>query len=1810
MSEVKLRVTANARLHRVAAALARATGASAGVKNRDRAAAVRFRIRAAFLLALGLPVLFAQTGGQAAQATDALPYSTGYLVTGDYAVGSVDFVSTKESDDENRRRDESSREKDEDRSQRTRTIPMRGVPANADILAAFLYWETIAPSSQTPSEIADSVQFRDQPIKSVRVKSMRQLLTGDTGQCFASGSGSPRLTATMFRADVLRLLPRQKDKNGTSTGKLLVNDTDLRSNNLAPHTVTLPERGKGKVVPDSAGASLVVVYRDAALPLRKIVLYDGMHIAAPLEVTTQTIRGFYQSDTSKKAKITHIVGSGTSNPTEVLWFNNSRVAKNPFPGSSKSSDRSWGHVTVDVSSLMKLATMDPVYGETVTSKVTYGKDTPYECPTWAATIFSTTILDADHDGIPDRLEQAGGPLKDPNDVELPKLYEMGARSNKKNILIEVNALRTTDAETYGSDAAPYDSGFGTDGVAGTPDDKPIVKSVVAPPHNHMPPSQVLMDVAEAFKNAPVKNLDGTSGIKALFDVGDPATYHALGLDYRAPVGAGDEYLVPKTLATGGELDLETACNLADPACHFPAYPGTIGWGFSLQKHMLGTDLDPDRPRFDKNRNGLFHYILYAHSRGVPKSLPCLDRDGSPTLYESNGQCAVGKNNSSFNKADYHVPTSSSGKATGPGDKAVVTLGRWENFVGTPLNQGATSLHELAHNLGLWHGGAPARLISDRDDGKGLVKFVEPNCKPNYLSVTSYLFQLHGLRDAHNIARIDLSRAEYAALHESSLKDLDMSRLADDDEGGSLRREARLERSTASHLADEDEGGSLPLQYRAAWFAPLGSGTLVDALGLPAATKLCNGLPLPAGVSMARFEALSLSNSIDWATNGFHPGEKATGQDINLDHIANPSLTGFDDWANIRLDQMGSGHVMGGAISNGGSDFGGSDFGGSDFGGSDFGGSDFGGSDFGGSDFGGLDLDGSDFGGSDFGGSDFGGQSFGGEAELTHEHAEDLVGGGGLPPEDLTACVIGINGCTDPAFPPLSRLHRIRLNWKVPNFGTPLHYVVYRITGAVSPEDVTATTTKVFVGRTDRGAGPDATFGTADDVPPPTTLVDTEELPNGQPFTYLAIAEFSDEPLTSPPDSKPRKVSGPSNFATVAAVNNPPVAIADERNPNEDTLLAGNVVVNDTDEDSPSPPTVRAELVSAPSHAAVGGFTLIADGSFSYQPTANFNGLDSFTYRLIELGTWSCPPAGTRRDCANNPAPVKMSADSNVATVSIKVIPVNDGPSATAQAVETTEDTTTPLAITLSGSDIETVDPANLAYVVTTDPSNGTLSGAGRNLTYKPKKDFNGGDSFSFTVTDRGDPDNCATTPPPPPQGCAAALTSDPAIVDVHVTEVNDPPVTVDDSKSTTKNKALAFPSLDLTANDSPGPGNENLQILTVTAVAATADTHGTVSLAANGTITYVPANGFTGLASFDYTVRDNGTTNGVLDQKSAVGHVVISVVNRAIVVSGSSNNAHILDLVNYTIESTQALGVTNALDVATTPDGKQAVVTSFDGKIVFLDLTTTPPTVVRTITTPIANEDVHVTITPAGYALVADGAPNSKVLSIDIATGQIVTALSVPFEAQGITAVPDQGIVLVNSFPLPPPGQPQPPGVVHVLALAADGTLSDTKLSVSTGGNGAINVTVSPDGRLALVANFDSGNIGILGIDASGTVSFDGTVASSLGFNGGQSIAFSPDGAHAYVNLVFTGKVAVLNIDSAHNVTDSGIRIATGGANIPYFGVDEIATDAMGTVLVHIPASTPGGNGFVAVIDPATNSVIATIPIPNDKGGGGIAAIP
>jgi hypothetical protein len=165
------------------------------------------------------------------------------------------------------------------------------------------------------------------------------------------------------------------------------------------------------------------------------------------------------------------------------------------------------------------------------------------------------------------------------------------------------------------------------------------------------------------------------------------------------------------------------------------------------------------------------------------------------------------------------------------------------------------------------------------------------------------------------------------------------------------------------------------------------------------------------------------------------------------------------------------------------------------------------------------------------------------------------------------------------------------------------------------------------------------------------------------------------------------------------------------------------------------------------------------------------------------------------------------------------------------------------------------DGNTLSYTIVSGPTNGVLSGTGASRTYTPNGNFNGTDSFTFKAND-------------------GTLDSNVATFTVTVTEVNDPPDAVDDSASVAEDSATGV-LVDVLANDSKGPANEGGQSLTITAVGTPA--HGS-AVVESGKIRYTPTQAnYNGSDSFTYTIRDNGTTNGVNDFKSDTATVSITV---------------------------------------------------------------------------------------------------------------------------------------------------------------------------------------------------------------------------------------------------------------------------------------------------------------------------------------------
>ena len=137
--------------------------------------------------------------------------------------------------------------------------------------------------------------------------------------------------------------------------------------------------------------------------------------------------------------------------------------------------------------------------------------------------------------------------------------------------------------------------------------------------------------------------------------------------------------------------------------------------------------------------------------------------------------------------------------------------------------------------------------------------------------------------------------------------------------------------------------------------------------------------------------------------------------------------------------------------------------------------------------------------------------------------------------------------------------------------------------------------------------------------------------------------------------------------TVSPVNDAPAADSQSATTNEDTAKAITLSGSDVDGDP-----LSYSVTTNPSHGALSGTA----PNLTYAPNSNYNGPDSFTFKVNDGTT-----------------------NSGVATVSITVRSVNDAPVADSQSITTRQDTTN--AITLSGSD---VDGNALTYAITGSPS--------------------------------------------------------------------------------------------------------------------------------------------------------------------------------------------------------------------------------------------------------------------------------------------------------------------------------------------------------------------------------------------------------------------------------------------------------------------------------------------------------------------------
>lgn len=272
----------------------------------------------------------------------------------------------------------------------------------------------------------------------------------------------------------------------------------------------------------------------------------------------------------------------------------------------------------------------------------------------------------------------------------------------------------------------------------------------------------------------------------------------------------------------------------------------------------------------------------------------------------------------------------------------------------------------------------------------------------------------------------------------------------------------------------------------------------------------------------------------------------------------------------------------------------------------------------------------------------------------------------------------------------------------------------------------------------------------------------------------------------------------------------PIAVDDFYSVDEDSLLTVNsigVLQNDTNTQNSN--TFLAIIQTS---TGFGTITLNSDGSFTYQPNANFASTDSFTY------------------VANN-----GTDSSNEATVTLTVNPINDAPTASDDSYTISEDSA--LVIVAPGviDNDSDVDGDSLSSLIDTSTNDGilVLSSDG-SFTYTPNANFVGSDSFTYHVND-------------------GTLDSNIATVDITVSSENDAPVAQDDQAETQQNVPVR---IDVLENDFDVEDDSLNILLTVDL----SQTKGTVELE-DSKVLFTPNLDFVGYTTFSYVVSDGDKTS-------------------------------------------------------------------------------------------------------------------------------------------------------------------------------------------------------------------------------------------------------------------------------------------------------------------------------------------------------------
>ncbi len=220
--------------------------------------------------------------------------------------------------------------------------------------------------------------------------------------------------------------------------------------------------------------------------------------------------------------------------------------------------------------------------------------------------------------------------------------------------------------------------------------------------------------------------------------------------------------------------------------------------------------------------------------------------------------------------------------------------------------------------------------------------------------------------------------------------------------------------------------------------------------------------------------------------------------------------------------------------------------------------------------------------------------------------------------------------------------------------------------------------------------------------------------------------------------------------------------------------------------------------------------------------------------LANKNTWGDSSA------AHSPVTITLTlSDGKLATVdtfTVTVTPVNDPPDAVNDSSALSEDGSKTLLVLSNDTDVDLDNEGDnllITAVSNVDNATVTITDGGKSLLFKPDSNWNGAETFNYTLQDEGG-------------------LSDTAEVSVTVDAVNDNPDAVDDTVTMDEDDSLEIDVLD---NDSDVDIYQEGDTLTI--VSYSGVDNGTVAIAEDGkTLTFTPAPNWSGSEEFSYTIND------------------------------------------------------------------------------------------------------------------------------------------------------------------------------------------------------------------------------------------------------------------------------------------------------------------------------------------------------------------